>query len=234
MAYRAFDTETSDLIPRGENMTNDLTKLPHALQISAAIYDPDTKEFSFTNDYIKIDESVKIHEKAFETHHLDHEFLKKNGVGIDNVLMKFEDDNTKVKTNIAHNFDFDKQMLSIEASRIGMDNMFLPNQRHVCTMKKYKRMCNVKTKNDKGEEYVKYPRLSELFKKVFPDDILPDNMHNSLIDTLVCLRCYLKVELDMDIYEENHDFRILYDSFMISSGVELSCKATNDVYISTM
>ena len=38
----------------------------------------------------------------------------------------------------------------------------------------------------------KFPRLNELYSKLF-DDALPENLHNSIIDVLVCLRCFLKV-----------------------------------------
>lgn len=44
----------------------------------------------------------------------------------------------------------------------------------------------------------KFPKLSELHQKLFPDDVLPTNLHNSMVDVLVCLRCYLKMRHNMD------------------------------------
>ena len=38
----------------------------------------------------------------------------------------------------------------------------------------------------------KFPRLNELYGKLF-DTPLPKDMHNSIVDVLVCLRCFLKV-----------------------------------------
>ena len=38
----------------------------------------------------------------------------------------------------------------------------------------------------------KFPRLDELYGKLF-DTPLPKEMHNSIVDVLVCLRCFLKV-----------------------------------------
>ena len=38
----------------------------------------------------------------------------------------------------------------------------------------------------------KFPRLNELYTKLFEMDP-PGNLHNSIIDVLVCLRCFLKV-----------------------------------------
>ena len=39
-------------------------------------------------------------------------------------------------------------------------------------------------------KYKKWPTLLEFHKHLF--DSIPDNLHNSIVDVLVCLRCYLK------------------------------------------
>jgi DNA polymerase-3 subunit epsilon len=39
-------------------------------------------------------------------------------------------------------------------------------------------------------KYKKWPTLLEFHKHLF--DTIPDNLHNSIVDVLVCLRCYLK------------------------------------------
>jgi DNA polymerase III epsilon subunit-like protein len=39
--------------------------------------------------------------------------------------------------------------------------------------------------------YKKYPKLSELHAHLFGD--VPEHLHNALVDTLVCLRCFLKI-----------------------------------------
>lgn len=38
----------------------------------------------------------------------------------------------------------------------------------------------------------KFPTLTELYTKLFGQSV-PENMHNSIIDVLVCLRCFLKL-----------------------------------------
>jgi hypothetical protein len=47
---------------------------------------------------------------------------------------------------------------------------------------------------------LKFPSLNELYRKLF-DTPLPTDMHNSMIDVLVCLRCFLKVRLAKDMTE---------------------------------
>ena len=52
----------------------------------------------------------------------------------------------------------------------------------------------------------KFPRLNELYSKLFGEESsLPANLHNSIIDVLVCLRCFLKVrgatEMTEDVFQ---------------------------------
>ena len=157
MAYRAFDTETSGLIPRD---FSDKGKLPYVLQFSSATWNPETNTFSTTNDYINVGDNVVIDEHAFNTHGITKEFLHKNGTDVKSALQKFKDQNEDVSTNLAHNFDFDKQMLTIEGDRHNIYDLFPKGIHHICTMKKTKNMCNVKGTNSKGEEFIKYPKMA--------------------------------------------------------------------------
>jgi DNA polymerase III epsilon subunit-like protein len=49
----------------------------------------------------------------------------------------------------------------------------------------------------------KFPKLNELYSKLF-DTPLPMDMHNSIVDVLVCLRCFLKVRSAKEM--EEHEF----------------------------
>lgn len=82
------------------------------------------------------------------------------------------------------------------------------NIRLYCTMKCGTDLCNLTTTriqtttitdlsgNTETKEtpivYKKTPKLSELYTKLF-DQELPQNMHNSIIDVLVCLQCFLSI-----------------------------------------
>ena len=44
---------------------------------------------------------------------------------------------------------------------------------------------------------------NELFK------MIPKNTHNALIDILLCMRCYCKIELNMDISRINRTIRTM-------------------------
>lgn len=56
----------------------------------------------------------------------------------------------------------------------------------------------------------KFPRLIELYRKLF-DDVLPSDLHNSIIDVLVCLRCFLKVRGVKELSES--DFYALIEKY---------------------
>ena len=45
----------------------------------------------------------------------------------------------------------------------------------------------------------KWPKLCELYGKLF-DGATVDGLHNSMIDVLACLRCYLKMR---HVYDDN-------------------------------
>lgn len=53
--------------------------------------------------------------------------------------------------------------------------------------------------------YKKFPKLSELHQHLF--GYIPENLHNSLIDVLVCLRCFLKLRCSYSM--SNRKFDIL-------------------------
>lgn len=49
----------------------------------------------------------------------------------------------------------------------------------------------------------KFPRLSELHQILFGS--IPDNLHNSLIDVMVCLRCFLKIRCCLDVPDKSFE-----------------------------
>jgi hypothetical protein len=56
-----------------------------------------------------------------------------------------------------------------------------------CTMAQTKTMCNLKDKRNQ----LKAPKLEELHKRLFDDDIDKPQAHNSCYDVEVCARCYV-------------------------------------------
>jgi len=40
----------------------------------------------------------------------------------------------------------------------------------------------------------KMPKLSELFIALMPEEKLPENLHNSMVDVMVCLKCFIQLQ----------------------------------------
>jgi DNA polymerase III epsilon subunit-like protein len=57
----------------------------------------------------------------------------------------------------------------------------------------------------------KFPRLNELYCKLFETSQLPNDLHNSIVDVLVCLRCFLKVRSAKEM--EETDFQEMVDKY---------------------
>jgi len=216
--YLVFDTETNGLIPkptRGSSQPLELDKCPHILQISAALYSMAQQSVIDTFDYyIDIDDSVEIPSKTTEIHGIDKALCKSRGIPIMDAIKKFHDFYTKCEAYIGHNIEFDMNMIKIEIERNRADILerapeclYLFNEMHekvnniekYCTMDKSRKLCNIIMTNEKtGKPYVKSPKLIELHKYLFPNDKEPENLHNSMNDVNVTLRCYLKMRHNLD------------------------------------
>ena len=61
-------------------------------------------------------------------------------------------------------------------------------------------MCNIQAFSKLGKPYLKFPNLKELHQNLF--DSTPQNLHNSLNDVIVTLRCYIKIKLQKDILDK--------------------------------
>ena len=75
-----------------------------------------------------------------------------------------------------------------------------------------KELCNIRMQNKHtGEIFVKPPKLTELYMKLF--DVDAKNLHDSFIDVIVCLRCYavLCENIRNDIYNDCFRLKELLD-----------------------
>ena len=78
-------------------------------------------------------------------------------------------------------------------------------------MKESINLCAIEMENKRGK-YMKFPKLSELHFKLF--DIIPNNLHNSLNDVLVCLRCYCKLHNNIDILDNSVELKYIYEKLL--------------------
>lgn len=229
MKIGIFDTETTGL-PKSKIINDESLALwPYIVQFSYIIYDTELKKIVKTVDLvIRIPENINISDEVSDIHGITNFISQTSEYKIEDALRHFSNDylNYGIDLIVGHNLSFDINMLKIELMREisnGQNNLddkriFLqlleslddmkPDSRELyCTMQKTITLCNLKTVSKYGKEYVKFPKLNELHMKLFNSS--PKNLHNSLNDVLICLRCYYMLEYKVDIIEIDSEIKSL-------------------------
>lgn len=209
-----FDTETTGLINKKQSSLNEY---PYITQFSFIVYDTQIQTIrSSFNSYIKIPSNIIIPEIVTQITGITNEKCEKEGIPIKEALSVFYHALNTCDYVIGHNIEFDIQMVVAEIIRNIHSLKLYPNIIDLfdskrlsfldikvdCTMKMTIDMCNIICTTEKNHKYKKFPKLSESYYAIFKEN--PENLHNSMIDTLLCLRCYLKIKFD--IYIENDTF----------------------------
>jgi len=195
-----FDTETTGLKNSKE----------YILQLCFIVYDIPKKEIIRTyNSYIKIPPNIEIKEEITKINGITREICDEKGVPIEDALLEFAHEYLCSDIIVAHNLDFDKYFIELEISRnlyklvdnspyiAGLFSNILCNSfkiKHECSMKLSCKIVNIMTplKDGKPRKTPKYPSLLELYQYLF-GTIPEGRLHDALTDTLVCLKCYLKI-----------------------------------------
>jgi len=220
MKVLIFDTETTGL-PKSKIISQDtLDKWPHIVQFSFIIFDTDTNAFILTRDFvIRMDATTIISEESVALHGITNQISKEKGVDIQAALHQFFYYLRSVDLLVGHNVSFDINMIYIELLRIiylkqysedhisayKTDLHFLTNFKNIyCTMQESIDLCAIKVKDKFGREYNKFPKLSELHQQLFKTT--PNGLHNSFIDILATLRCFMHLNYKKDMLTDCTDF----------------------------
>ena len=213
-----FDVETTGLLQKMRNgIIPKLDMCPHVLQCSYIVYDMENRKIlKKMNSYVKISKDVVIPPESTAIHGITRDMCDVSGRYMHDILTEFyEDYHRLANVLVAHNFKFDSALMNIEIQRnwpIMRDycpyalNLFQPvymadvGMRHICTMESTTDLCKLPFPSGKGQGF-KFPTLLELYRHLFQKT--PEHLHDSLMDCLVCLRCFLKFSggFDMGDYE---------------------------------
>jgi len=198
---------------------------PHIVQFSYIIYDISDNDVCVTEDnIIRVADDVEISQESAAIHGITNEISKSGGVDLNQVLSGFFGALKNVDMLVGHNISFDINVVVVELLRIiynqsntvPVDELLsyktylhmLNNYQNIhCTMQNSIDMCAIKVMSKNGREYNKFPKLSELHQKLF--DSMPNNLHNSLNDILITLRCYIMITLKMDVLETCDKFKTM-------------------------
>ena len=213
-----FDVETNGLFPKvKKGATPEETKqepLPYILQLSFIVYDPKNKQVLRTaNHYVKVEDSVPISDEITTLTGIDRAIVNEKGVHITHALNDFYKEYMNCDCVVAHNINFDRAMMKLEIGRnmkmlenmgcISAKQVFQKEfqERHridnFCTMNYSKPICKIERVGKNGVKYYKAPRLVELYEHLFHS--IPENLHDSMVDTYACLMCFAKIKLRQDL-----------------------------------
>ena len=182
--YLFVDTETNGL-PDMTNMKygeyplyTTIKKYDNArvIQISFMLCDENLNELEM-HDYIIKRENYEINNYIF--HNITNE-ISDNGCDFNLIIKKFIEILDKCQYIVAHNINFDINVIKSELYRRNMvsylKNINKLNQ--ICTVKKFKNIFNIKNKYNR----IKDPSLKELYYHAFSREL--ENAHNSKYDVI--------------------------------------------------
>lgn len=208
MKVLIFDTETTGLVPKDTSLykTEDW---PYIVQFSFILFNTISNKIEDNHDYIiKIPKTITIPRESSKIHGITKRISNAQGYDMKDILEIFKILLDRCDFLVAHNISFDKRMLTVEAIRHKINLNFNRNGLNLyCTMRNSIELCNIEKQSEDGEVYNKFPTLLELHYKLF--NIIPNNLHNSFIDILICLRCFYKMIYNEDLCIKNKNFKSL-------------------------
>ena len=221
MKLLVFDVETTGLIKYRETNVENTHNFPYIVQFSWLTYDTETNKLKIFDNIIKLPNDMKIPEDSIKIHGITNKKMRKNGKNIKDILYLFTNSMYNSDILIAHNIKFDKSVIQAEYIRNSMINWFSRHRKkEYCTMEEGKLLCRLYKVGRFKVPYIKYPTLLELHNHLFKT--VPKNLHNSLVDVMVCLRCYYKINYDNDILKEDKYVDYIYSKLCNLNRISVS------------
>lgn len=177
-----FDTETTGLpVDRNKSVFEYRNNWPDLVSVSWSVF---INEGCLRKEsYIIRPDRWRIPAESTMIHGITHEYAMDNGVPLGYVLGKFKQDIEGAYKIIAHNLDFDKNvMFNAYLWRMGVDvRDFWDSRVEFCSMLKSKLEMKIPSGLPKGKDPYKFPGLDALYKDTFKTDA-PSGAHNSSRD----------------------------------------------------
>lgn len=184
-----FDTETTGLPKRrNSNALESHDNWPDIVSVAWAVYDPNGKLVKKCYSIIKPDgwtipaDSIKIHGITEEKAHAE-------GRPLRDVLFELKADLEKSDRVIAHNIEFDKNVLFHAYKwRLNQNPWHVWPEWEICTMIKGEPEAKIPSKFPTSNRPYKSPTLTELYKATFNKE--PTGQHNSMKDVEIMCEIY--------------------------------------------
>lgn len=183
--YLFFDTETTGVPRNYKAPLTDFDNWPRLVQLAYQAYD-DKGKLIADGDVIIKPEGWTIPAEASAIHGITQEQAEKEGLSLNSVLHDFRDMIEGAKYLVAHNMGFDECIVGSEFLRAGMPNLIQEKNR-LCTMLATVDFCALP-----GRYGFKWPKLSELHRKLFNEDF--SGAHNAAVDIEATAKCFFELQ----------------------------------------
>lgn len=181
-----FDSETTGLPVKGV----DYSQFPHVVQLAWWIN-------GVHKSYIVKPDGWEIPEEATKIHGITTEQALTEGVPFAKIADEYIHDCMVADIIIGHNIYFDSSIIKANILRLGMPNYYndlvepaMDKSKRICTMMKTIKFVDAKFENGRGG---KFPRLEELYDKLFSETFPAHNAHEDVKATLRCVEELLKI-----------------------------------------
>ena len=181
--YLFFDVETTGLPLSYSAPVHRLDNWPRVVQLAWMLFEH--KDLVDKADHIIKPEGFIIPADAVRIHGITTKTAIEKGVGLTDALALFLSAVKRADVIVAHNIDFDINIVGAELLRKELDISFFDKPRY-CTMKSTARICGIP-----GNRGYKWPKLSELYKCLFNKTF--DDAHDASADVEVCAKCFFKL-----------------------------------------
>ena len=185
--YLIFDTETTGLPKRWDAPFTDTDNWPRCIQIAWQLHD-DLGNLMESQDFLVRPDGFNIPYDAEQIHGISTELAKEMGVGIREVLEKFNSALSRAKFVVGQNVGFDLNIMGAEFHRYQVDNIL--HQMPVldtCT-EHTAQLCRIP--GGRGGKF-KLPTLTELHQYLFGEPFA--EAHNATADVEATTRCFLEL-----------------------------------------
>ena len=191
--YLFFDTETTG-VPKDHNaLASNTQNWPRLVQLGWILTDEDGRELSSGNEIIK-PEGFVIPFEAAKIHGITTEKALCDGKPLRNVIESFLRDSNQAKYFVGHNISFDQKVVGAELFRLGITDS-VSMKKSLCTMKAGVDFCRIPGfKNYNYPSYCgyRYPKLQELYKKLFGGEFT--DAHNAKADIEATKKCFFEMK----------------------------------------
>lgn len=186
--YLVIDCETTGLPKKRNAPVDDADNWPRVIQLAWTLYD-ETQTPVKTEVCLIRPEGFVIPGDAQRIHGITTERADSEGKDLAETLLIFALAAAEAEVLIAHNLDFDINVISAEYLRLGLEPPFtrFRDEKRICTMLKSVEFCGIT-----GNRGFKWPKLSQVYQKLFGSDF--DNAHDAGTDVKACARCFFELK----------------------------------------